>query len=426
MRVWTVGLVGVLSLAVFGCGRTANQRSGSSQVDAQGGDGSGGASGSTGHLGSPDGSDGGSSGASFNSWGSSTGGSGFGSNQSCHATQTQCMGNVLYGCDLDLDHLAPLVDCTTTNPDGYCNPQAKGGPACDVRACHPNETRCMNTTLFTCGVDSHWLPGAEDQKVCPPPPKPDPICEPFTSVCADSLFKVCLESGLAYSAPSACDGDRHCLDLGDYDQCIPNACQPGTTVCLGNQVGVCASDGQSLSQVTLDCPAQGEICIDVLCGWSVGDGLGQRAGHGNSVNGVVELLMVDVHTDRTLLALTSFLDLTTRSTIHWLVYESGSAGYELVLDTTTTAPAGNEGVGTDPIANPLNLPLRAGKRYVFGMSVSGKGYFYRESTLGGHELSFGRVYGSNAFEGDYHTLPANLDPNDYEIAFDIQTTPPLP
>jgi hypothetical protein len=424
MQASTVGLVGALGLAIFGCGRTANKPStDSSQVEEQGGAGSESASSGAKNTGSSsNGSNGGSAGASFISGGSNNGGSGFASNQSCHAGQTQCMGNMLYGCDLNLDHLTPLVDCTTSNPGAYCNPKAKSGPACDVRDCEPGATRCNNTTLFSCGADGHWSPGAEDQRACPPPPDPEPICQPFTSVCADGLLEVCLESGLAYATPHACPSGSHCLDQGDYDQCIRNACQPGETACLGNQVGVCASDGQSLSRVTLDCPAQGQICYGADCSPSLVERLAPSPDGTDSTLGIVELVMVDVHSSRTLSQLNTEILLSADGLLHWLVYEGGSSGYVLLYDGTSPVLAGS----SRPSSGELSLPLRAGRRYAFGLSTTTRGSFFRQEVLSSRELSFGRVYGSNLYEGDYHSLPADLDPNDYEILLGIQTTPQLP
>lgn len=426
-------MLSALSLANFGCGRTANKPStDSSQVEqhgeAQGGDGGDGndsPSGGTNNAGgSPPSAAGGATG--FITGGSSnTGGSGFAVDQSCRADQTQCVGNVLYGCDLNRNMFTPLIDCSTGDKNRYCNPKGKSGAACDWRDCTPGESHCTSTWLYTCNADGHWLT-RQDEKACPLPPGPDPICEPHTSVCANGVLTVCQDSGLAYSAPLACESGWHCIDQGEYDPCIRNACEPGTDACLGNQTGKCASDGQSLDPIALDCQALGKVCAGTGCVWSAEDQLAPEPDETDTTTGVTELLMVDVHSDRVLVKLTTQLELTSGGLLHWLVYEGGSTGYELLHDETSTISDSSLPLGASHLSSePMTVPLKAGRRYAFGLSlVSAKGSFLRQGVQSGRALSFGNVYGGNSYEGDYQVLPADLDPNDFEPRIGITTTLP--
>jgi hypothetical protein len=136
----------------------------------------------------------------------------------------------------------------------------------------------------------------------------------------------------------------------------------------------------------------------------------------------VDLLILDVHTDRTLTELAAHLDLATGGEVDWLVYEYENGGYDLKHQDTTQVEAGDATFAS----HPLDVQLNAGHRYVFGVRVAAQGSFYLQVVYASRRLTFANVVGAKGYDGDYKNLPNYLDPNDYESQLRITTAPPAP
>lgn len=339
----------------------------------------------------------------------------------CEKDEQVCKGSVLYGCNITRTGLEPLVDCAKAAPNGFCDVEGENGPTCAHPVCESGAKRCEGTTLYSCDKHGQYV-GTVDPKACPPAPDPAPVCEPDTWRCSNGSVQVCLEQG-QWSAPAACESGWHCADLGGSGECITNACTAGTTVCLGNQVGSCATDEQSLSDVSLDCKTQGQVCTaEGACSGTAQDQMGPSPDSKGDVKDWVDLLILDVHTDRTLTELAMHLDLTSAGEVGFLVYEHKNGGYTLELDDATSVEAGDS-VFT---SHPLDFQLKAGHRYVLGVRVAAPGSYYLQVVYKSRKLSFANVVGAKGYDGDYQSLPDYLDPNDYESQLRITTAPPAP
>jgi hypothetical protein len=329
---------------------------------------------------------------------------------------------VLYGCNITQTGLEPLVDCAQAAPNGFCDSEGENGPICAHPVCDPGSSRCEGTTLYTCDKHGQYV-GKVDVKACPPPPGATPICEPDARRCQDGLFQVCSEDGLKWSNAAACPSGWHCADLGGSGECIVNVCQAELATCLGDQAGPCGPNESEVSYVTQDCKAQGMVCTAVGdCAATAVDQMGPTPDSKGDVKDWVDLLILDVHTDRTLTELAAHLDLATAGEVGWLVYEYENGGYSLKHEDTTSVDAGDAVFAS----HPLDVQLKAGHRYVFGVRVAAQGSFYVQQVYKSRRLTFANVVGSKGYDGDYKNLPSYLDPNDYESQLRITTAPPAP
>ncbi|HKY35880.1 MAG TPA: hypothetical protein VJN18_08075 [Polyangiaceae bacterium] len=368
----------------------------------------------------------------------------------CMPHLRECRDGDVYECDADGAELIVYDDCDETRLE-VCDPATlacvstcPGAPACPEPSCKPGEKRCVandvhicnetgSTLVFSqaCGYNARCIDG-------PPTYCRQNSCAPGSMVCDGNVLKRCNDDGSlpddgsdcsdqicdgASCKPKFCepleyiciDGDvRQCGTLGTttfhVETCLESApcteiapnvlqcralpCEAGATVCLGNAFGTCATDGQSLSQVTTNCAASNQVCnATPACAASAVDaagvaeeveGLGPNYFYGN---------VIDVSSNRLLTKLEVNLLLEAPRDLRFVVYEKKAQDFEVVCSEITANNLGSAFFGTTA----LSCALEAGKRYAVGVAlVVGEGYHYSDAEPHRGALSFGTALGSTS------------------------------
>jgi hypothetical protein len=202
------------------------------------------------------------------------------------------------------------------------------------------------------------------------------------------------------------------------------ACTLAETVCFGNQVGTCASDGVSLDSVTDDCAANGQVCdAQGTCGASVVDQIGVGLGVQKRPLklGMVLVDVIDVEMPRVVTKLEAHLELASEAELVWLIYEWDGAAYKLRAEDSTMESAGDAFFGSGA----LSYELQPGKRYavgVFTVAPDSSGYIDNAPTR--RTLSFGVVRGGNISGGYDYQEASEFDPFNYHPQLRITTELP--
>jgi len=340
-------------------------------------------------------------------------------NTTCTPNSTFCQTGNVYQCDQV--GVASSLSQTCTPSYSHCTSYASGNYAyCESNECSPgqaalcygNEVRVCNPdgsaadSGTDCGVDKYCESG-----VCKPR-----LCEPGTNFCKDGDIYNCDWSGTNAYLSLDCPSDTTC-DSNAY-ACVPLPCSPGDTVCLGNKVGTCAADGQTLSKVTEDCTATTSICgPDNKCVKSVVEtvGLAEDATtlYSNTVMGDV----VKVSSPRKITEIQAYLVLPSARELRWVVFEE-TAGYTYTARQDWIV-SNQSGTGFFS-SGAISYALKAGKTYLFGVAITGgnTSIAYFDTAPFGLTASFGTVLG-NVVSG-YSSI-INVSP-DYNFVFQMKLT----
>jgi len=311
--------------------------------------------------------------------------------QICAANRSYCQDGSVYNCD---------SSGSASTLSQTCNPQtqhcyAYGSFAtCQANECHAGDKLCDGNVIKVCNADGS-IPASgtscTDTQYCENAEcKPRP-CTLGTYYCKSSDVYYCDFSGPSLSQD--CVGDTACKVLGTSGAtCAPLACSPSSSACLGNQIGTCASDGLSLSQVTSDCTATASICTaDLKCAKSTSDTFGVAEAtepiYASSLVGDV----IDVDSARKLTELSAQLVFVGSRELRWIIYEVVGQTFVPKVDKIVSALNGSTGfIGSGP----LNFQLAAGKRYLFGVVISGGDAIdYIDSVPFPGKVSFGTLMG---------------------------------
>jgi len=244
----------------------------------------------------------------------------------------------------------------------------------------------------------------------------DETTPPF---CVDNDIYVCRSNG-SQVLQKGCPIGRHCAVSGDTADCQSNLCAPGTTACIGNQIGTCSTDGASVSPVTHDCAGQGLVCNSAnACAENAVDEFGPADKAYTGKTTTLSANVVDVYSDRLLTQIDAKLRLSAATQGAWVVYELVGSEYVLRLDQVVNFPAGDDTYDSGELA----FELQAGHRYAFGVYL-GAGGCYDSTSPSNDQLSFGKVLGaSSSGGGDYHDT-SELFPNyAQQFAMHISTAP---
>jgi hypothetical protein len=307
--------------------------------------------------------------------------------------------------------------CTTSGSYAYC-----------AQGCTPNQISCSGNAALTCNADGTWPQASTDcgsNKFCEEGTGCKPkVCDSGTLFCKDGDVYGCDWFGASAALYQDCPADTTCNVTNSNYSCIPLPCSPGDTVCLGNKVGTCAADGQSLSQVTDDCTAAGSICsADNKCAKSVVDILGVDEPQGDisepSTYFVGDVIQVSSARKLTEMQFKFFLP-PTRS-VRWVVFEETS-------DTNFTARqdwvvADQSGSGFFS-SGAISYALKAGKTYLLGAVITGGNQFtaYLDTGPFAQNASFGTVLGRVESGYSAPTMGAYIDQG-YIYQMKLTTTP---
>jgi hypothetical protein len=169
------------------------------------------------------------------------------------------------------------------------------------------------------------------------------------------------------------------------------ACSPGSTTCIGDKIGKCATDGQGLSATTTDCTATANVCTaDLKCAASATDAIGVSENAeviaANSLIGDV----IDVDSTRKLTELQTNLVLSGSRELRWIVYELSGQTFVAKADKVVSSVTGSGFLSSGT----FNFTLTAGKRYLLGVVVSGgDAVDYVDNMPYVRDVSFGTVTG---------------------------------
>lgn len=314
--------------------------------------------------------------------------------QVCAASRSFCQDGNVYGCD---------ASGTSATLSQTCNPSSEhcatynGGSQgyCRANDCHAGDSVCDGNVIKVCNADGS-LPSTgtacSDAQVCENAQCKDRPCVPGSYFCKGADVYYCDFSAPFMFLNQTCDADSSCKSVGTTGAaCAPFACSPSSTACVGDKIGTCAADGQSLSAVTTDCAATSNVCTSELkCAKSATDAVGVP--ENAEVISASTLIgdVIDVDSTRKLSELQVQLVLSGPRELRFIVYESSGQNFQPKVDKAVSAAAGSGVVSSGA----FNYKLSAGKRYVLGVVISGgDAVDYVDGLPYTRDVSFGTVTG---------------------------------
>lgn len=290
--------------------------------------------------------------------------------QTCTPSSSFCQGGNVYQCD------AAGVTSTlwqTCYPNyQHCAPSGSNYAYCDYNQCEANQPVCDGNSAGVCTADGSWPQDGTDcgsEKYCEGGTCKAKVCDAGTIFCKDGDVYGCDWLGAHAELYEQCPTDTTCkITEGNY-ACIPLPCSPGETACLGNKVGVCADDGQTLGSVTSDCTATMSICgPDNKCAKSVVDTLGLDEDSYTEYSGNFFGDVVQISSARKLTEMQMDLNLRSSRELRWAVFEETSPStYTARQDWIVSSQTGDGFFSSGAIS----YSLKAGKTYLFGVTITG-------------------------------------------------------
>lgn len=275
----------------------------------------------------------------------------------------------------------------------HCAQYSTNYAYCESNQCHAGDVVCDGNLIKTCTADSTLPSTGTDcgnDNYCENGECKPRGCDPVDQyVCKDGDIYYCGFSGA--SLQQQCPEQTACKSTGSGATCEPLPCEPGSVACLADKLGSCATDGKSLSKVTEDCSASGNVCTaDLKCGKSAVDTL--------AVAETLELISpgyfvgdaIEVNSARKLTELSFKLVTPGPRELRWVIYEQTGQTFTARLDKIVSNVVSTGTVSSGP----FNYALKANKRYVVGLVLSGgDGAVYTDAAPFGHPTSFGNLLG---------------------------------
>ena len=328
--------------------------------------------------------------------------------RTCAASTTFCEGNDLYQCDPT--GASSTLSRTCVPGVEHCEVTPAGLYAyCVANACEAGKKLCAGNVIKTCNADGS-LPAVgttcSKDEYCEDAECKPRSCELGALFCKDNDVYSCQDSGPELY--TSCESGQACVALAagldpnidasfyyDLVVCVPQACTPGTTSCALNEVGTCGPDGATLSSISNDCAASGKVCTaDASCAASASDTLGKDEFAQGMSAGVFLGDVVAVRSPRKLTEIAMWLVFPAARDLRWAVYEQVGNDFISRVEKTSTVANGTGFVGSGP----LSYQLEAGKRYAFGVEVSGESVGFSDSLPFAKDPSFGTLLGGlNAY-----------------------------
>ena len=316
--------------------------------------------------------------------------------QTCTANATFCQDGNVYQCDPSGVSSSLWQTCT---PQYYhCEPYPSSNYAqCAYNQCQPSQVLCDGNVVKTCAANGS-LPAAGtdcgNDKYCENGACKPKVCEPFTYYCKNGDVYYCDYFGGPQQGEQPaqfCPTDTTCQVTDNSATCIPLPCSPGETACLGNKVGVCASDGQSIGGVPTDCAANGNVCgTDGKCAKTIIETLGVAEDAVTESAGNVMGDVIQVNSARKVTEMQMQLVLAAPRELRWVIYEQSGTNFIARVDKVVSNVSGTGFISSGPMA----YTLKAGKTYLFAVAISGgNSIAYFDTAPYSVNASFGSVLG---------------------------------
>jgi hypothetical protein len=287
----------------------------------------------------------------------------------CQAGQVFCDGNVIKTCAADNSIPETGTGCKA---DEYCT-----NATCKPRGCELDQYFCKDGDIYYCGFEGPWL-------------------------------------------EQTCVDETRCQALPNGTTCAALPCDPDSTVCLANKIGTCAADGTTLSKVTEDCTTTSSICsAELKCAKTSVD----TAGVAESVEAVSTTQfigdVVEVNSSRKLTELAMNLVLGGPRELRWVVYEQTGSLFTARVDKVVA----NVNATGFVSSGPFTYALKAGKRYLLGVAITGgQSVAYYDTAPFARNLSFGTLLGRQS-SGYQPSLEASWFYTDLVYQLKVSTEP---
>jgi hypothetical protein len=345
------------------------------------------------------------------------------SKQICIPVQRSCKDDNVVQCNLTGDEL--VLQQTCVHEKEHCEDFSGGFASCYADVCTAGKVGCDKNAVKTCNDAGYYPADGEDcgDGWCADGACHAKTCNDGEYFCQGSDIYLCL-----FQEPpllqQSCAAGQVCRSAGMPSAafCGEPDCTPGATTCLKNQIGKCASDGATLSQVTSDCGADSTICtVEPKCAAKAVDTLGADESVQPLYQDTFIGDVIEVTSARTLTQLSANLSFPNGRQLRWVIYEQAGSAFIAKVDKVASVTSAS-GAVTSPA---FNFQLQAGKTYLVGLVVTGGdvlGTYYDSAPYEAH-VSFGTILGM--FAGGYSATYASLDSFVYDTVFylEVTTTP---
>lgn len=316
--------------------------------------------------------------------------------QTCTANATFCKDGNVYRCDADGISSNLYQNCT---PEYYhCEPYPSSNYAtCGYNQCQPGEKVCDNNVVKTCSANATLPATGTDcggDNYCEDGTCKPRVCEPYEYYCDKGDVWYCDYFGgpqPGQQPQQVCPSDTACKKIENGVACVALPCEAGTAACLGNKVGTCASDGSSLSKVTDDCTTAGNICTnDAKCAKTAEDTVAVAESAEIVAGGEFIGNVFEATAGRKLTKIEMYLVLAAPRELRWVVYEQSGGQFIARIDKLISNQSGTGLISSGA----MSYTLKAGKRYLVGVAVSGgDGVSYYDGAPWAPSVSFGSTLG---------------------------------
>jgi len=306
----------------------------------------------------------------------------------------------------------------------HCEPYyAMSYASCAYNQCTPGQILCDGDYVKTC-TETGSLPvngtycGAD--KYCENGTCKQRECETYTYLCKDGDIYYCDY----YTQPTVsqyCLSDSACKEIDGSFACVPLPCSPGEKSCLENKVGTCATDGGSLSSVSDDCTVAGNVCNSAgTCVESVAETLGTAENGENVESSYLIGDAVEMDSNRKVIEIEANLVLAAPRELRWVIYEQSGTTFVARIDKIVSNQSGTGFFSSGP----MSYTLKAGKRYLLAVAVSGgNAVAFYDAAPWNLNLSFGNPLGR---VGSYYASTISADYYYQEYLYQMRVTTALP
>lgn len=309
----------------------------------------------------------------------------------CTPSSTYCKDSAIYTCDALGVSSQLTQQCAESQ---YCGPWYNNAVYCWTDVCTANTAVCNGNAVSTCkpdgsGVQPGGTPCGADQ-LCSAGACTAKICTAYQTFCKDNNVAYCYD-GLQYYTQVVCGQNAVCQGASGAAHCEPYDCNPGSTTCIGNQVGKCDDTGFALASVSEDCATSSQVCdAKQACADSAVDTIGDAEELATVSTQMLAGVAVDINSARTLTEIEANLVLPGSRDLTWAVYELVSGTYVLRFNKSVAGQTGSGYLSSGTIS----YSLAAGKTYLFTVgAASGSLAAYYDPAPWSAHASFGRVTG---------------------------------
>jgi hypothetical protein len=344
--------------------------------------------------------------------------------QTCHPNATYCDGGNVYQCSASGVGSTLWQNCTA---DYYhCEEfPASNYAQCSYNQCQPGQLLCDGNYVKTCTANASVPATGTDcgsDNYCENGSCKPRVCTPYEYFCQNTDVYYCDDYGRASYIAQDCGNETTCQAQGNGGAtCVTLPCEPGSTACVNNKIGTCSEDGSTLTKVTDDCTAAGNVCgPDIKCAKTVEEVLGvaedvETDGAGTAIGDVI-----DVTSSRKLTAIEANLVLVAPRELRWVIFEQVGSNFVARIDKIMSNQTGNGYISSGPI----DYTLKANKRYLLAVNITGGSYvaLYDTAPWTNQNLSFGNPIGSSNF---YYSATVGLEYYQ-ERLYQLRVTTELP